>query len=121
MVKKVEIDEATSHFPVRQLASTYNPTDAKLRDCFAGDGYPVITFASILKFNEMPLGKILSRLLEIGEKGMGCPVEIEFAVNLDNTEKPHFYILQIRPMVVAQSRINIKITDQDIQQAWCVR
>ncbi len=118
MVKKVEIDEVTSHFPVRKLASTYSPEDQRLRDCFTGEGYPVITFASVLKYGEVPLGEILSNLLEIGEKGMGCPVEIEFAVNLDEQKKPHFYILQIRPMVVAQSRVDVEISEKDRSKAW---
>ncbi len=119
MIKKVEIDEVITHFPVKKLASAYNPEDNRLRDCFTGEGYPVMTFASVLKYTEMPLGEILSKLLEIGEKGMGCPVEIEFAVNLESNEKPHFYILQIRPMVVAQSRQRVEINEFDRSQAWC--
>jgi hypothetical protein len=50
---------------------------------------------------------------------MGCPVEIEFAVNLREQEKPHFYLLQIRPMAVAQSRVDVKITEEDRKKAWC--
>lgn len=119
MMEKVEVDEATSHYPVQKLASTFSPQDQRMRDYFSEDGYPVITFASVLKFEEFPLGEIISKILSIGEKGMGCPVEIEFAVNLKEGKKPHFYLLQIRPMVVAQSRINIEITDQERQTAWC--
>ncbi len=119
MVCKIEIDQAASHYPVRKLASTYIPADDKIRDFYGGDGYPIITFAAILKYNEFPLGQLLSRILQIGEKGMGCPVEIEFAVNLGEEEKPHFYLLQVRPMAVAQNRIDVLITDQDRSMAWC--
>ena len=119
MMVKIDVDDACSHHPVKKLASTFMPEDQRLRDFFSGQGYPLITFASILKFQEFPLGEIISRILEIGEKGMGCPVEIEFAVNLEENKRPHFYLLQIRPMVVAQSRINIKISDADMAKAWC--
>ena len=119
MIEKVEIDEAASHYAVIKLASTFSAEDARLRDSFTGDGYPVITFASILKFEEVPLGKILSKLLEIGEKGMGCPVEIEFAVNLVESQKPCFYLLQIRPMIVAQNRVTVQLTEGDRHAAWC--
>ncbi|MEE4239977.1 MAG: DUF5752 family protein [Desulfopila sp.] len=119
MVQKLEVDEAVTHYPVKKLASTYIPADEKIRDFCSGDGYPVITFANILKYNEFPLGQLLSELLHIGEKGMGCPVEIEFAVNLVEREKPRFYLLQIRPMAVAQSRIDVKISSKERDIAWC--
>lgn len=119
MMVKIDVDDACSHHPVRKLASTFTPEDQRLRDFYTGQGCPLITFASVLKFGEFPLGEIISRILEIGEKGMGCPVEIEFAVNLEEGKKPHFYLLQIRPMVVAHSRINIKLTETDLARAWC--
>lgn len=119
LVKKIDVDDACSHHPVKKLASTFSQEDQKLRDVYLGQGYPLMTFASVLKFQEFPLGEIISRILEIGEKGMGCPVEIEFAVNLEENKKPHFYLLQIRPMVVAQSRVRVKITEEDIAKAWC--
>lgn len=119
MVEKIEVDQACYHYPVQKLASTYSPDDARLRDYFNGKGYPVITFASILKYGEIPIGKLLSTLLEIGEKGMGCPVEIEFAITIDKTNKPHFYLLQIRPMAVAHNRKDVEISPSDIKNCWC--
>ncbi len=119
MLERIEVDQAAGHYPVRKLASTYSPQDEKIRDFFSGDGYPVITFAPILKYQEFPLGAVLLKILEIGEKGMGCPVEIEFAVNLAEGEIPQFYLLQIRPMAVAQSRVKVRITDQERSRAWC--
>jgi Pyruvate phosphate dikinase, AMP/ATP-binding domain len=119
LLKRIEIDEATDHFPVRKLASTYIVEDARLRDFYSGKGYPVITFANILKYDEIPLGEILTELLAIGERGMGCAVEIEFAVNLAEGKKPHFHLLQIRPMAVAQSRTNVTLSAHDRQTCWC--
>ncbi len=52
---------------------------------------------------------------------MGCPVEIEFAVNMpfDNEQKPSFELLQIRPMAVNQNNLEVEISDEDISKAFC--
>ena len=52
---------------------------------------------------------------------MGCPVEIEFAVNLGpNAEpRPSFDLLQIRPMGIRQQNIAVEINDEDVAAAFC--
>ena len=37
----------------------------------------------ILKYNAFPLAAIIRDMLQMGEREMRCPVEIEFAVNMD--------------------------------------
>ncbi|MBP9986783.1 MAG: phosphoenolpyruvate synthase [Bacteroidales bacterium] len=66
-----------------------------------GQSYKVITFNKILKYNSFPLAEIISSLLKIGEEELRCPVEIEFAVNMDVAPgKPRvFNFLQIRPII----------------------
>ena len=60
----------------------------------------MITFANILQHEVFPLSRILQMVQEYGQKEMRRPVEIEFAVNLNQKEKTGtFYLLQIRPMV----------------------
>jgi len=86
---------------------------------FSKKGYPVLTFASILKFKEFSLGEILSQLLEVGRDGMGCPVEMEFAVNFYDQKKPEFCLLQIRPMMVARNTLNVKITPEELKRSFC--
>ena len=46
--------------------------------------------------------QILQDILEMGERSLGCPIEIEFAINLNQNEdrKHEFCLLQIKPMVV---------------------
>lgn len=76
---------------------------------FGGTAFPVITFNKVLKFESFPLAKIVDDLLKLGEAEMSCPVEIEFAVNMDVPagEMPVFYLLQIRP--IYQSGGSVKI------------
>jgi hypothetical protein len=118
---KLEIDEVLDHDPVKFLSSTYIPEDHRIRDAVMASGQPVLTFASILKYNSFPLPGIVSELLEMGRKGMGGPVEIEFAVNipLDNRQKAEFSLLQIRPMVLVNQSMNVEINKQEISRAFC--
>nr|NIR13442.1 hypothetical protein [Desulfobacterales bacterium] len=76
-LEKRELDEAETELPVRMLASTYIPEEQRLRDSGYLPGPKLLTFASVLKYNILPLPELLCDLLELGRKGMGCPVEIE--------------------------------------------
>ena len=49
---------------------------------------------------------------------MGCPVEIEFAVNLHEDKNPEFSLLQIRPMMVAQHHMNVDIKEFETEQTF---
>jgi len=118
-LEKIDVDKALDHAPVRQFSSTYFPEDGRIRDVFNKKGYPVLTFAGILKFNTFPLGQIISKLLEVGRHGMGGPVEIEFAVDFHEKPTPEFCLLQIRPMIVTQHTLNVKISPEELKEAVC--
>jgi CheY-like chemotaxis protein len=120
-LEKLDIDETINHAPVRHLCSTYSAQDHRIRDGIQASGYPVCTFASVLKYQSLPLAEILGEILTIGRQGMGCPVEIEFAVNMpfDADKKPSFELLQIRPMAVNQYNLEVEIGDEDISKAFC--
>jgi hypothetical protein len=118
---KIEVDAAGDHPAVRHLCSTYNPQDHRIRDVYSPHGYPVVTFASILKYQSFPLPDILTEILEIGRRGMGCPVEIEFAVNLpfNGEGQNEFALLQIRPMAISRHDRTVDITEADMATAFC--
>ena len=61
------------------------------------DGPRIVTFAPQLKFNTFPLAEIIRSLLDMAQEEIKCPVEIEFAVNLEH-EPQIFHVLQIRPI-----------------------
>ncbi|MGD8993378.1 MAG: phosphoenolpyruvate synthase PpsA, partial [Desulfobacterales bacterium] len=106
---------------LRQLCSTYSAQDHRIRDGVQTSGYPVCTFAGILKYESLPLAEILTEILALGRQGMGCPVEIEFAVNMpsDADQQSLFELLQIRPMAVNRSNLNVEISKDDITRAIC--
>ncbi len=118
---KLNVDDLSDHPAVRHLASTYSQQEHRIRDGAQTGGYLVMTFANILKYQAFPLADILADVLEIGRKGMGCPVEIEFAVNLPLSagQRPSFDLLQVRPMGINQEQMDVEIHDEDIAAAIC--
>jgi DNA-binding NarL/FixJ family response regulator len=118
---RLDVDDVSDHPSVRHLASTYSPDEHRIRDGAQTGGYLVMTFANILKYNSFPLAEILVNVLEIGRKGMGCPVEIEFAVDLPPgaDQRPSFDLLQVRPMGINQDQMDVEIHDEDITAAVC--
>jgi hypothetical protein len=118
-LERVALEDCPDSPALRRLASTYFPQEHRIRDGFTHGGLPVLTFAPILKYRELPLPEILSELLELGRRGMGCPVEIEFAVNLAPGARPSFDLLQIRPMAVARQKLTVEIGPEDRDRAVC--
>ncbi|MBW2200616.1 MAG: phosphoenolpyruvate synthase/pyruvate phosphate dikinase [Deltaproteobacteria bacterium] len=120
-LEKREVAEAATEFPVKALSSTYFPEEDRIRDTGHGPGPKVLTFAQILKYDIFPLPQVLSDLLDLGRKGMGCPVEFEFSADLRSDEKHrgNFFILQIKPMAAGDEYFDVQISDDDIHRAFC--
>ncbi|MGL5318275.1 MAG: PEP/pyruvate-binding domain-containing protein [Bacteroidales bacterium] len=95
------VRDAVGDGSLRDVVSTYNFNDHMLIDGLHEGGRKVVTFANILQHNVYPLAKVLEEVLRVGEEEMATPVEIEFAVELNNPDYPEglFYWLQIRPIV----------------------
>ena len=97
---KLSVREADKDGALQFIASTYDPYDMVIRDGIYPGGRKVITLANILQHDVFPLAKILQLVQQYGQAEMRRPVEIEFAVLLNQAKKTGtFYMLQIRPMV----------------------
>ena len=120
-ITKLDLSDAMDHPYVKALSSAYHVQDNKIRDSFSGKGFPVLTFAGILKYNSFSLPELLEEVTEIGSKWMGTSVEIEFAVNpaQGNKEKPQFSLLQIRPMGRYKQNTRVEIGQKEIAKAFC--
>ena len=116
-----EVAEAENERPLQLLASTYVPDEHRIRDTVHVPGQRVLTFAHILKYREFPLHDILKDMLELGEQGMGCPVEMEFSVNFpaEDTRPPQFAFLQLRPMTARAELEQVTIAEEEIDNAFC--
>ncbi len=118
LVKRL-VQDAENEDPVMLLSSTFIPEENRIRDS-ALPGIKVVTFARILKHKLYPLPEILLEFLDLGRRGMGCEVEIEFAVRLDpRIRRSQFYFLQMRPMVTGGETVDVAICPKDIDRAFC--
>ena len=106
---KIRVKDAEKDGSLAQISSTYDLQNHVIRDGSHTQGKKIITFANVLKYQTFPLAEILKDILEIGEREMSRPVEIEFAAELDNAKGTPgtFFILQIRPIVANED-------DQDV-------
>ncbi len=98
---KLPVKEADKDGVLKYITSTYDVHDQVIREGYYPGGRKILSFAGILQSELFPLSETLDRMLKIGEKEMGRPVEIEFAVDIKPgcREKASFYMLQIRPIV----------------------
>lgn len=118
---KREVGDVPEDPPMKLLASTYIPEEHRIRDTTHIPGYRVLTFSQVLKFDLFPLADLLSDVLQIGQEGMGCPVELEFSVNwpLNQQRKPEFALLQLRPMTARSELGQVEISQADVSRAFC--
>lgn len=110
-ILKLKVSEAEKDGVLKYVASTYDFHNNVIRDGIHESGKKIITFSNILNHNIFPLAEILQSLLELGQKEMNNPIEIEFAVNLDPPPGAPkiFSFLQIRPIVESDQTGDIKL------------
>lgn len=101
---------------MKNIFSCLDMATGRLSERPVKDGMNMLTFNGILKYDALPVAKIVDEVLKMGEKGMACPVEIEFAVNTER-ERPDFSILQIRPISSADFDLDIEIEEEEISSA----
>ena len=101
---------------MRNIFSSFDMASGRLIERPSKEGMNILTFNGILKYDALPLAKIIDEVLKLGEKGMACPVEIEFAVNTER-ERPDFSILQVRPISSADYDLDIDISEKEIKKS----
>ncbi|MDH8702678.1 CheY-like chemotaxis protein [Dysgonomonadaceae bacterium PH5-43] len=112
---KLPVKDADADGALKYISSTYDHYDQVLMEgYYPGNNRKVITFSGVLQHEVFPLSEILSDMLKLGQEAMGRPVEIEFAVNLDNSNgneiEGTFYLLQVRPIVDSKEMIDEDLT-----------
>ncbi len=116
-LERVDISEAEKHNTITHLASVYDPENDTIRPGLETYGPRILNFADILKYNYIPLSKTIEFILDVGKEALGCPVEIEYAVDLkaEKNGLPSFYLLQIKPLLgsVGEYHLNMEDLDKD--------
>ena len=105
-LKLHNLSSSESDGALKWVGGVVTSEDNILRNSLSYKGTRVVNFSPVLEWKIIPLCEILNDLLALGEKALGCPVEIEFAVNIfkDNDKASEFYLLQIKPMVLTTTK-----------------
>ena len=102
----LDLSKSESDGSLKWVGGVVSTDDDIVRNSLTYKGTRIINFSPILDWNIIPLCEILNELLVLGKKALGCPIEIEFAVNIfqDKNKEPEFYLLQIKPMVLTSTK-----------------
>ena len=120
-LERLPLRSSEEHGTLEMVASVYCLESEAFNESLHKKGPRIITFANILKCRTIPLSRILKDMIKFGRKGMGCEVEIEFAVNipLDKTKSPTFAILQIRPLITQNTTSTTDLGHIDSKRILC--
>lgn len=112
-LERIPIHDCGQFESLKLIASTYDMENMRIVDSCYPDGPRIITFAPQLKFNTFPLTAIIKELLDIAQREIKTPVEIEFAVNLEHAPQI-FNVLQIRP--ISADSLTAKVDWENIDE-----
>ncbi|MDH4142369.1 MAG: hypothetical protein OEV61_07140 [Chloroflexota bacterium] len=94
---------------LRYVASTYDPGADRLYPGIGRSGPRALDFAPLLKLREFPLNDVVRALLDGCAQAFGGAVEIEFAFAVDRGRgaPARLGFLQVRPMVVSDTPVEV--------------
>ena len=118
-LNKFSLEDAEEDGALKWVGSSISKEDGTIKDSLAESGTRIVSFSPILKWGNILFNKLALEILSIGKKALGCPVEIEFAVNISEESKPEFNLLQIKPMVLAGLHRSNKIHKFDEETIFC--
>jgi CheY-like chemotaxis protein len=103
------------------VASTYSPENDAVYDGLSRPGPRLVTFAPVLKQARFPLAEVLQTLMAEGARGMGTPVEIEFAVNLSVAPgaPAEFGFVQMRPLALMRESDAVEVGEVEPGTVLC--
>jgi len=115
------LEEAEADGTLAAVGSTYSQENDAVSDGLSRPGTRLVTFAPLLKQGLFPLAEVVSELMEVGERGMGTPVEIEFAVSLNVApgRAREFGFLQMRPLALMRETEVLELGEVDAAAVLC--
>lgn len=116
-LKEAELDDTLG-----LAASTFQPQNDRFVMGIGTPGPRILNFAPMLQVSDLPVNKLIRRLLQICHEAVNAAVEIEFAVTSGSRggTKPRFGFLQVRPMVVSTEPVDIEAAEIDSEHALVV-
>jgi len=117
---RLGLDVAEKYGSLDLVGSTYSHENDRIYDGVGREGARVVSFAPVLKYQEFPLAGVLQLIMDVGTDAMGCPVEIEFAVNTKTPSgRAQFGFLQMRPLSVVHDLESFELGEAEKADALC--
>ncbi len=115
----LDILDAERHGTLKHCASVYNPQNDTIEPGLRAYGPRVVNFADILKYDYVPLPRLISTILATAKDSFGTPVEIEWAVDLEEDDHglPSFYLLQMKPIITDLRGDNVEVEEPTRDEA----
>ncbi len=107
------LEDAELDGTLQFVASTYISDNDRIVTGINTNGPRLVNFAPMLKSNQLGLNDAIRYLLKLSEAAEGHEIEMEFAVTINTESEPQakFWILQIRPMFVSHSRVDVSVDE----------
>jgi hypothetical protein len=109
-LKDAECDDT-----LRFVASTYDAGRDRVVPGTGSKGPRILNFAPLLQLEQFPLNGLIRALLAEAEAALQAKVEIEFAVTIEQyrnqTASLRLGFLQVRPMVVSNEIVDVRVAD----------
>ncbi len=112
-LRSLDLEVAEADGTLEPVGATWSAANDRIYDTLHREGPRLVNFAGVLKHGRFPLAPMLADVLELGETGMGTPLELEFAATVGEGEaggdgdggsrRSELALLQLRPLV-AQGR-----------------
>ena len=112
-LRSLDLEVAEADGTLEPVGATWSADNDRVYDTLHREGPRVVNFAGVLKHGRFPLAPLLADVLELGEAGMGTPLELEFAATVgdrnaggdgdtdgdEEGRRSELALLQLRPLV----------------------
>ena len=103
------------------FASTYDIENDCLVPGTSARGPRFIDLANILKNDALPFADAIKLILDVGSRSMGTPVEIEYALDVDEgSGEASLYLLQLKPLIRGESKVEVELATEGNEDAFIV-
>jgi hypothetical protein len=113
---QLDLTRAEMDRQLHSIGSVFSAENDAIYDGLARAGVRLVTFAGVTKQAQFPLSGLTQLFLAQAEKGMGGPVEIEFAVIIAPGVRRYAF-LQARPLV--WESVDVEVDLDSVEGALC--
>ncbi len=128
-VREFDLATAEADGTLAAVASVYVANEQQVREDLTLPGPRVITFGNILKHRGIPLAETLNEVIKVARRGLGGPVEVEFACDMGDWGQPKrrggervrpiLYLLQMRPLGARSTGERLSKTEYKRKDVLC--